>query len=58
MLEHLGQEGYVDRWKCRRCKVVWTLKPEGDIDTSKEIIMMLIKQKAKEYEDGRRKNAV
>ena len=52
-LEHLAQVGYVDTWKCRKCKVVWTLKPEGDIDTDRDVITRLIRQKYKEYEDGR-----
>jgi hypothetical protein len=49
-LDHLVREGYVDKWKCRRCKVVWILKPEGDVDTDKEIIFELLKQKLEEYE--------
>ena len=47
-LDHLEQSGYVDRWKCRRCKVVWELAPRGDVDTDREILARLIKEKEKE----------
>ncbi len=49
MLEHLEQEGYTDRWKCRRCRVVWELAPRGDEDTDKEILTKLLEQKFFEH---------
>lgn len=53
MMRHLGQEGYTDRWKCLKCKVVWQLEPRGDVDTDKEVLISLIRQKAKEMEAGK-----
>ncbi len=55
-LDHLEQNGYVDTWKCRRCRVIWELKPEADFDTDKEVIMTLLKQKLAEYEKERKTN--
>lgn len=55
-LDHIEQWGYTDTWKCRRCRVVWTLQPEADFDTDKEAIMFILKQKLAEYEAERRNN--
>jgi len=48
-LEHLGQEGYTDRWKCRRCKVVWELVPRGDVDTDGKVVAKIMAEKLGEY---------
>lgn len=50
MLESLGQEGYVEKWKCRRCKVIWELRPMADFDTDEKVITGMLKQKLREYE--------
>lgn len=50
MLEALGVEGYVERWKCRKCRVVWEMKPQGDTDTDREVLLGLLKQKKAEYD--------
>jgi len=47
-LEYFEQSGYVDKWKCRRCRVVWELAPKGDVDTDGKIVAELMQQKVAE----------
>ena len=52
MVEHIGFEGaYVEKWKCRKCKVVWTLRPEWSIDTDRGVIIDILDQQRNEYEN-------
>lgn len=55
-LDHIEQNGYVDTWKCRRCRVIWEMKPEADFDTNKEVMMKLLEQKLTEFENERKYN--
>ena len=50
MLEALHPEGYIERWKCRRCKVVWELAPRGDVDTDGKVVAEIMKQKLEEMD--------
>jgi len=41
LLQHMEQDGFADRWRCRGCGVVWELAPRADEATNPDAVATL-----------------